>query len=156
MHYKTFLIGAGIVVVSGVVFNIPLGAIELFIPSLLFAGILGGIYVAIKRKRPLINCAYDGFLTSMPASFILGLVLIPLFWFYHGAQSSDFGFTPFFFTIIGAAVLLSGLAGGAFGGLCVGLYYRYLKKDRGELELYKAYIEERSAQKNRSKIVDDN
>ncbi|MFW9921848.1 MAG: DUF5518 domain-containing protein, partial [Candidatus Thorarchaeota archaeon] len=87
MNIKTFLIGSAIIIVTGILFCIPVNSIGLFIPSLSISGILGGIYAGFKRKRPLMNCAYDGFVTSLPASIILGLLLIPLLWIYHDTQN---------------------------------------------------------------------
>ncbi|MFW9922693.1 MAG: hypothetical protein ACFFDW_05305, partial [Candidatus Thorarchaeota archaeon] len=46
--------------------------------------------------------------------------------------------------VVGGTFLLTGVAGGITGGLGVGLYYRYLHKDRGELELYETYIEDKT------------
>lgn len=115
----------------------------LLIPSLLFAGVAGGVFVGIKRKRPMSNCLYDGFIVSFPSSIILGLGLIPMIWLYHDYQSLNITFWPFFFTVLVGSIMLTGIAGGPIGGLLTGLYYRYLKQDRGEGDLYETYLEDK-------------
>jgi hypothetical protein len=45
--------------------------------------------------------------------------------------------------------MLGGLVGAPFGGLLMGLFYRYLIKDRGEKELYDSYLEEKTTDKKR-------
>ena len=75
MKTKTFLIGVLITIVSGVIFSLSLSMVEMFIPSLLFAGVLGGIYVGVKRKRPMINCFYDGFIVGVPSSILLAAII---------------------------------------------------------------------------------
>lgn len=144
MRFQDFAIGALIILLSGTLFSLSYDMLGLFIPSLLFSGILGGVYVGIKRKRPMISCAYDGFTTSVPASIFLSVILAVMIWFYHLVRYEDISFIPFFFIVLTGTFLLTGIVGGAFGGLSVGIYYRYLKKDRGEIELYETYLEEKT------------
>ena len=125
----------------------------LFIPSLLFSGVLGGIYVGIRRKRPMISCVYDGFITSIPTSILLSVNLALMLWFYHLVRYEDINFGAFFFIVFAGTFLLTGVVGGAFGGLTVGAYYRYLKKDRGEIELYETYLEEKTVADKKKKEV---
>ncbi len=117
--------------------------IELIIPSLFFTGVAGGVFVGIKRKRPMTNCMYDGFIVSIPTSILLGLVLVPLFWFYHDVQSLNTPFWSFFSMVFFGAIMLTGITGGPIGGLITGVYFRYVKQDRGEGELYETYLEDK-------------
>lgn len=121
--------------------------LPLLIPSLLLAGIAGGVLAGFKRKRPMTSCMYDGGIISLPSSILLGLALVPMFWFYHDVQSLDFGFWRFFFLVFSGAILLTGVTGGPLGGLIVGAYYRYLKQDRGEGDLYETYLEDKTDDK---------
>ena len=149
LRLQTFFIGMFITILVGMIFSLSFQVLPILIPTLLFAGVAGGIFAGLKRKRPMANCMYDGAIVSFPASFILGAALVPLFWFYHDVQHLDFGFGPFFFLIFTGTVLLTGITGGPLGGLTVGLYYRYLKQDRGEGELYETYLEEKTDEKNK-------
>lgn len=143
LRLQTFFIGTFVIIVLGIIFSLSFEMLELLIPSLFFTGIAGGIFVGIKRKRPMTNCMYDGFIVSIPASIFLGLVLIPLFWFYHDVQNLNIAFWPFFFTVFFGAIMLTGITGGPIGGLLTGVYYRYVKQDRGEGELYETYLEDK-------------
>lgn len=144
LRFKDFGIGLLIILVSGTIFSLSYEMLGLFIPSLLFAGVIGGIYVGIKRKRPMFSCIYDGFTVSVPASILLSGILALMLWYYHEVRYEDIMFIPFFFIVLTGSFLLTGIVGGAVGGLGVGLYYRYLKKDRGEMELYETYMEEKT------------
>jgi len=154
LRLQTLFIGAFVILVLGIIFSLSFEMLSLLIPSLFFSGVVGGIFVGIKRKRPMINCMYDGFIVSIPASFILGLVLIPLFWFYHDIQSLNIAFGPFFFMVFSGAIMLTGIVGGPIGGLITGAYYRYLKQDRGEGELYETYLEDKISDDNQKSSVD--
>jgi hypothetical protein len=146
---KTFIIGALLNIVSGVIFSLSLAMVEMFIPSLFFAGVIGGIYVGMQRKRPMINCFYDGFIIGVPSSIILAAIIFPIFWF----QGSVFGYTPepiiMIISITIGTFALTGLVGSPLGGMLVGAYYRYAKKDRGEGELYESYLEEKVSEKDK-------
>ncbi|MHA1308295.1 MAG: hypothetical protein ACTSO7_15340 [Candidatus Heimdallarchaeota archaeon] len=149
MKIKIFIIGVIINVASGVLFSLSLAMVEMFIPSLFFAGILGGIYVGVKRRRPMINCFYDGFIIGIPSSIILAAIIFPIFWF----QGSIFNYTPepiiMVLSITIGTFSLTGLVGSPLGGILVGAYYRYAKKDRGEGELYESYLEEKVSEKDK-------
>jgi len=153
---KTFFIGVLINVVAGVLFSLSLAMVELFIPSLFFAGILGGIYIGIKRKRPMINCFYDGFIIGFPSSLILAGILFPIFWF----RGSVFHYTPdpliLILTVTLGTFVITGMVGSPLGGILTGVYYRYWKKDRGEGELYESYLEGKISEKDKnSAFIED-
>ena len=150
MKGKTFLIGILIIIAATIVFTFPADSVPLLIPSLLFAGVAGGLFVGYIRKRPLISCMYDGLIISIPASFIQAAVVTPIFWYYHNLRVDN---APLRFVIIifSASIMLCGIVGGPFGGLALGLYYRYVKKDRGEGELYEKYLEEKTKKKEKDK-----
>ncbi|MEA2069702.1 MAG: hypothetical protein U9O98_00265, partial [Asgard group archaeon] len=80
MKLKHFFIGFGLIVGFGLLFCFH----EYTLPAIVFAGIIGGIYMGVKRKRPFISCLYDGLIVSLPAGVILGFLLIPVLWFLHG------------------------------------------------------------------------
>ncbi|MHA1186892.1 MAG: DUF5518 domain-containing protein [Candidatus Heimdallarchaeota archaeon] len=157
MKIKTFIIGALINIVSGVLFSLSLAMVEMFIPSLFFAGILGGIYVGVKRKRPMINCFYDGFIIGIPSSIILAAIIFPIFWF----QGNVFNYNPepviMIISIVIGTFALTGIVGSPLGGILTGAYYRYAKKDRGEGELYESYLEEKVSEKDKkfAALLDD-
>ena len=150
MKGKTFLIGVLINVAAGVLFSISLAMVDLFIPSLFFAGILGGIYIGIKRKRPMINCFYDGFIIGIPSSLILAGILIPIFWFRGSVLNYDPDTVVLILTVTFGTLLLTGVVGSPLGGILTGVYYRYLKKDRGEDELYESYLEGKISEKDKT------
>ena len=50
--------------------------------------------------------------------------------------------------------MMSSLVGGPFGGLIMGLFYRYLIKDRGEGELYESYIDQKTDDKKIKDLMD--
>ena len=149
MKIKTFLIGALINIAAGVLFGISLAMVEMFIPSLFFAGILGGIYIGVKRKRPMINCFYDGLIIGIPSSIVLAGILFPIFWFSGSVFRYDPDPLVLILTVTIGTFTLTGLVGSPFGGFLTGAYYRYLKKDRGEGELYESYLEEKVAEKDK-------
>ena len=126
MKGKTFLIGILIIIVATIVFTLPVESVPLLIPSLLFAGVAGGLYVGFIRKRPLISCMYDGLIISIPASLFQAAVVIPILWYFHNLRVET---TPLRFVVIifAASIMLGGIVGGPFGGLALGLYYRYVK-----------------------------
>lgn len=154
MRLQTFFIGVFVILIFGFIFSFSFEMLPLLIPSLFFTGIAGGVFVAIKRKRPMTNCMYDGFIVSIPASVILGLALIPLFWFYHDVQALNIAFWPFFFMVFAGSLMLTGITGGPIGGLLTGVYYRYVKRDRGEGELYETYLEDKISDDKKKPPVD--
>jgi hypothetical protein len=123
--------------------------VEMFIPSLLFAGVLGGIYVGIKRKRPMINCFYDGFIVGVPSSILLAALIFPIFWFFGSVFNYNRELIIMIISITIGTFALTGIVGGPLGGILVGAYYRYAKKDRGEGELYESYLEEKVSEKDK-------
>ncbi|MHA1629998.1 MAG: hypothetical protein ACTSXO_04405 [Candidatus Heimdallarchaeota archaeon] len=141
MRQKDYLFGFLIVIICSIIFVLPADALYLIIPSILIAGAAGGMYVGYVRKRPLISCVYDGFILGILASLVQAAVIIPILWYYHN-QSYDIG-TPlrFVFLIFALCLLTAGFVGGPFGGLIMGLFYRYLRRDRGEADLYESYLE---------------
>lgn len=141
--------------VSGVIFSITTADTYVIIPSFLFAGIIGGVYAGAIRKRPMVNCLYDGFLVSLPASFLLSLVLLPVFWFVHGMNVSSGGLFNVVVVLWSGVFLLTGIVGGPAGGLFAGIYFRYLKDDRGEAELYSSVIEEKAKKSGKRKKSSD-
>lgn len=152
MKAKEFFIGLAIICVSTLIFCFPKGARELVIPSLLFAGLLGGLFVGYVRKRPLISCLYDGLILGLIASLLQAAIILPLLWYYHGVRYEFVNPIRFFLLWFFGSILLSGFAGSPIGGLMMGLFYRYLVRDRGEKELYESYIEEKITDK---KKIDD-
>jgi hypothetical protein len=70
-------------------------------------------------------------------------------WFYHGFRYNLINPLRFFLLWFFASVILGGFAGSPIGGLLMGLFYRYLVKDRGEKELYDSYIEEKTSDKKK-------
>jgi hypothetical protein len=149
MKLKTFIIGSLLNILAGCAFCISLAMADLFIPSLLFAGVIGGIYVGIKRKRPMINCFYDGFIIGIPSSIILAGMLFPIFWFFSNIFITSSDPVIMIVMVTAGTFILTGLVGSPIGGLLTGAYYRYLKKDRGEGELYESYLEEKVSDKNK-------
>ena len=75
---KTFFIGTLIVAVSSLIFLISPEALYLILPSLLFAGVAGGLYVGYMRKRPIISCFYDGLIVGIPGSLIKAAISMPI------------------------------------------------------------------------------
>ncbi len=151
MNVKTFLIGLLIILVATVIFTLPAESVPLLIPSLLFAGVAGGLYVGYVRKRPLITCFYDGLIVSIPASLLQAVVVVLILWFYHNLRVDN---TPIKLVVIifAISIMLGGVVGGPFGGLALGLYYRYVKRDRGEGELYEKYLEEKIRDDDKKKL----
>ncbi|MGC9777611.1 MAG: hypothetical protein HZR80_00030 [Candidatus Heimdallarchaeota archaeon] len=151
MNVKTFLIGLLIILVATVIFTLPAESVPLLIPSLLFAGVAGGLYVGYVRKRPLITCLYDGLIVSIPASLLQAVVVVLILWFYHNLRVDN---TPIKLVVIifAISIMLGGVVGGPFGGLALGLYYRYVKRDRGEGELYEKYLEEKIRDDDKKKL----
>ncbi len=142
LNVKTFLIGTLIILVATIIFTIPAESLPLLIPSLLFAGVAGGLYIGYVRKRPLITCLYDGLIVSIPTSLLQAAIVVPILWFYHNLRvdNAPIRLVVIIFTI---SIMLGGIVGGPFGALALGLYYRYVKRDRGEGELYEKYLEEK-------------
>jgi hypothetical protein len=148
---KDFLIGTAIISIATFIFCFPTNSLDMVIPSLLFAGVLSGLYVGYQRKRPLIYCMYDGLVMGLPASLIQGVILIPILWFLQGIGNETQTPLRFITLWLSASIMLGGLVGAPFGGLLMGLFYRYLIKDRGEKELYDTYLEEKTSDKKKKK-----
>ena len=154
MKSKDFLIGILIIIVFSVIFVLPSGSLGLLIPSILFASMAGGFYVGYQRKRPLISCFYDGFKLGFFAGIIQAAIILPILWFMHN-QRYEISTPIQFILIVGTScMILGGLVGAPFGGLTMGLFYRYLSKDRGETELYDSYIDQKSENRNMQDLMD--
>ncbi len=145
---KTFLIGLLIVAVSSLVFLISPEALYLLLPSLLFAGVASGLYVGYMRKRPIISCFYDGLIVGIPGSLIQAAISMPILWYYHSVFSQQNAITMLFMMIL-SSFMLCGVVGVPSGAALSGMYYRYLKRDRGEMELYETLLDEKSDKKSR-------
>jgi len=141
LRRKDFWIAQLIVIIVSIIFVLSGDALYLLIPSVLFSGTLGGIYVGYFRKRPLISCVYDGMLLGFPAGFLQASAIIPILWFYHGQNYDVRSPISFVFLIFTLCIMTVGLVGAPFGGLLIGLFYRYLRADRGEVDLYESYLE---------------
>ncbi|NHJ84823.1 MAG: hypothetical protein FK734_05135 [Asgard group archaeon] len=142
MELKTFLITALIIDISTIIFLLPSESIYLIIPSFVASGLLGGLYTGYMRKRPLINCLYDGFIIGIPISITQGAIAIPILWYFHGLATAGAPLR-FIFIIFSSVILLSGIVGSPAGSGFMGIIYRYLVRDRGEAELYDYYIEDK-------------
>ncbi|NHJ39663.1 MAG: hypothetical protein FK731_06480 [Asgard group archaeon] len=151
MKPKNFFIGLAIISVSTLVFTLPMDSEEIVIPSLLFAGLFGGLYIGYIRKRPLISCLYDALILGLIASILQAAIVLPLLWYYHGFRYNMINPVRFFLLWFFASVILGGFSGSPIGGLIMGLFYRYLIRDRGEKELYESYIEEKTSEKRKKK-----
>ncbi|NHK32670.1 MAG: hypothetical protein FK730_15070 [Asgard group archaeon] len=155
MKAKNFFIGLALICVSTLIFCFPRDARELVIPSLLFAGLIGGLYIGYIRKRPLISCLYDGLVLGLIVSLLQAAIVLPLLWYYHGIRNEFINPVRFFLLWFFGSILLSGLAGSPMGALIMGFFYRYLIKDRGEKELYDSYIEEKTSDKRKHEELMD-
>jgi len=144
MKMKHFLISLLITIITTIIFTLPGGdTMGLLMPTILFSGVAGGIYIGYMRKRPLISCFYDGFIVGMVAGFLQIFVVLPILWYYHNLRLEVSTPIRFIFMIALACVMLTGLAGGPIGGLVIGLFYRYVQKDRGETDLYESYLDDK-------------
>ena len=146
---KTFFIGLLIVAVSSLIFLISPEALYLILPSLLFAGVAGGLYIGFMRKRPIINCFYDGLIVGIPGSIIQAAISMPILWYYHSVFTQQNALTMLFMMLL-SSFMLCGVVGVPSGAALSGMYYRYLKRDRGEMELYETLLNENT--NNHSRI----
>lgn len=145
---KTFFIGLLIVAVSSLIFLISPEALYLILPSLLFAGVAGGLYVGFMRKRPIISCFYDGLIIGIPGSIIQAAISMPILWYYHSVFTQQNALTMLFMMLL-SSFMLCGVVGVPSGAALSGMYYRYLKRDRGEMELYETLLDEKTNDKSR-------
>ncbi len=145
---KTFFIGLLIVAVSSLIFLISPEALYLILPSLLFAGVAGGLYVGFMRKRPIISCFYDGLIVGIPGSIIQAAISMPILWYYHSVFTQQNALTMLFMMLL-SSFMLCGVVGVPSGAALSGMYYRYLKRDRGEMELYETLLDEKTNDKSR-------
>jgi len=145
---RTFFIGILIIAVSSLIFLISPEALYLILPSLLFAGVAGGLYVGYMRKRPIISCFYDGLIVGIPGSLIQAAISMPILWYYHSVFSQQNALTMLFLMLL-SSFMLCGVVGVPSGAALSGIYYRYLKRDRGEMELYETLLEEKTNKKSR-------
>ncbi|TET29040.1 MAG: hypothetical protein E3J70_08055 [Candidatus Heimdallarchaeota archaeon] len=148
MKARTFFIGILIIAVSSLIFLISPEALYLILPSLLFAGVAGGLYVGYMRKRPIISCFYDGLIVGIPGSLIQAAISMPILWYYHSVFSQQNALTMLFLMLL-SSFMLCGVVGVPSGAALSGIYYRYLKRDRGEMELYETLLEEKTNKKSR-------
>ena len=147
MKVKDFFIILLIIDILTVVFCFPAGTQYLIMPSLLFSGFCGGIYVAYLRKEPIISCFYDGFIVGIPISITQGAIASLLLWYYQGMRFQPIDPFRFILLIFGAAIAFSGIVGVPFGSLLTGLFYHYFRRNKRELDLYESLIEEKSQKK---------
>lgn len=145
---KTFFIGLLIVAVSSLIFLISPEALYLILPSLLFAGVAGGVYIGYIRKRPIISCFYDGLIVGIPGSLIQAAISMPILWYYHSVFTQQNALTMLFMMFL-CSFMLCGVVGVPSGAALSGMYYRYLKRDRGEMELYETLLDEKTNDKSR-------
>lgn len=148
MKAKTFFIGILIVAVSSLIFLISPEALYLILPSLLFAGFAGGVYVGYMRKRPIISCFYDGLIVGIPGSLIQAAISMPILWYYHSVFTQQNAMTMLLIMLL-CSFMLCGVVGVPSGAALSGMYYRYLKRDRGEMELYETLLDEKTNEKGR-------
>ncbi len=148
MKAKTFFIGLLIVAVSSLIFLISPEALYLILPSLLFAGFAGGVYVGYMRKRPIISCFYDGLIVGIPGSLIQAAIAMPILWYYHSVFTQQNAMTMLLLMVL-SSFMLCGVVGVPSGAALSGMYYRYLKRDRGEMELYETLLDEKTNEKGR-------
>jgi len=145
---KTFFIGILIVAVSSLIFLISPEALYLILPSLLFAGFAGGVYVGYMRRRPIISCFYDGLIVGIPGSLIQAAIAMPILWYYHSVFNQQNAMTMLLLMVL-SSFMLCGVVGVPSGAALSGMYYRYLKRDRGEMELYETLLDEKTNEKSR-------
>lgn len=151
---KTFFIGVLIVAVSSLIFLISPEALYLILPSLLFAGVAGGLYVGFIRKRPIISCFYDGLIVGVPGSLIQAAISMPILWYYHSLFTQQ-NVASMLLLMVFCSFMLCGVVGVPSGAALSGMYYRYLKRDRGEMELYETLLNEKTSDKSRiEKLMD--
>ena len=145
---RTFFIGILVIAISSLIFLISPDALYLILPSLLFAGVAGGLYIGYMRKRPIISCFYDGLIVGIPGSLIQAAIAMPILWYYHSVFSQQNALTMLFLMVL-SSFMLCGVVGVPSGAALSGIYYRYLKRDRGEMELYETLLEEKTNKKSR-------
>ena len=145
---RTFFIGILVIAISSLIFLISPEALYLILPSLLFAGFAGGLYIGYMRKRPIISCFYDGLIVGIPGSIIQAAISMPILWYYHSVFSQQNALTMLFLMLLSSFMLCGG-GGVPSGAALSGIYYRYLKRDRGEMELYETLLEEKTNKKSR-------
>ena len=145
---RTFFIGILIIAVSSLIFLISPEALYLILPSLLFAGVVGGLYIGYMRKRPIISCFYDGLIVGIPGSLIQAAISMPILWYYHSVFTQQNAITMLFMMLL-SSFMLCGVVGVPSGAALSGMYYRYWKRDRGEMELYETLLDEKTNSKSR-------
>ncbi len=145
---RTFFIGILIIAVSSLIFLISPEALYLILPSLLIAGLVGGLYVGYIRKRPIISCFYDGLIVGIPGCVIQAGISMPILWYYHNIYDQQ-NFLTMLFLMLLASFMLCGVVGTPAGAALSGMYYRYFKRDRGEMELYETILEEKTEGKRK-------
>ncbi|HUT82537.1 MAG TPA: hypothetical protein VMZ29_15170 [Candidatus Bathyarchaeia archaeon] len=154
MKMKDFFLALFIILIATLIFSLPIDTRDLLLPTLLFSGVLGGIYVGYKRKRPLVSCFYDGFLIGLPSGFLQAAIVVPLYLYYHELIYELTSPIQFILLTSLACIMLGGFVGAPFGGLLMGLFYRYLKIDRGEGDLYETYLGEKTKKSNKKDLND--
>lgn len=151
---KDFFLALLIILIATLIFSLPIDTRDLLLPSLLFSGVLGGLFVGYKRKRPLISCFYDGFMVGIPSGFLQAAIVVPIYLYFHALIYEMSSPVQFILLTSLACIMLGGFVGAPFGGLIMGLFYRYLKIDRGEGELYETYIDEKSKKSKKNDLND--
>jgi len=145
---RTFFIGLLIIAAASLIFLISPEALYLILPSLLFAGVAGGIYIGYMRRRPIISCFYDGLIVGIPGSLVQAAIAMPILWYYHSVFTQQNAVTMLFLMVL-SSFMLCGVVGVPAGAALSGIYYRYLKRDRGEMELYETLLDEKTSEKSR-------
>ncbi|NHJ32511.1 MAG: hypothetical protein FK732_06585 [Asgard group archaeon] len=148
MKASTFFIGIGIISAASLIFLISPEALYLILPSLLIAGVAGGIFIGYKRKRPIVSCFYDGLIVGIPGCVVQAAISMPILWYYHGIFTQENAVTMLFLMLL-ASFMLCGIVGTPVGAALSGMYYRYLKRDRGEMELYETILDEKTREKSK-------
>ncbi|MBD3191196.1 MAG: hypothetical protein GF308_11150 [Candidatus Heimdallarchaeota archaeon] len=146
MKLKTFFIGIGVIVLSGLIFFLPgFSMEELIIPAFFFCGISGGLYAGYIRKRSITKCMYDGFIIGFPGSFLLALIITPIFGYLSLGYIMFMEYLRLFGIMLAGTLLLTGLIGSPVGGLAMGYYYHKFKR-QGEGELYESYLKQKTGE----------
>ncbi len=151
---KDFFISLLIISIATLIFSLPIDTRDLLLPTLLFSGVLGGIYIGYKRKRPLVSCFYDGFVIGIPAGILQAAIVVPIYLFFHALLYELTSPVQFILLTSLACMMLGGFVGAPFGGLLMGLFYRYLKIDRGEGELYETYLDDKTKKSGKNNLDD--
>jgi hypothetical protein len=73
---------------------------------------------------------------------------MPILWYYHDILTQQNALQLIILMLI-ASLMLCGVVGTPAGAALSGMYYRYWKRDRGEMELYETILDEKSEGKSK-------